>query len=283
MLGFSALAINSASAQTFNVTTHHYDNLRTGWNSTETTLTPAAVGGGTFQLQNQITLDGQVDTQPLLLTNQVINGTTHDVLYVATENDTVYALDAASGAVLLSRSLGTPVPISALPGECNNNSNIIGIDGTPVIDTVAGILYVIAYTYENSQQVYRLHALKVDTLVDAVTPVVISASATLANGQSYEFIPAANRQRAGMLLANGNVYAGFGSFCDINANLSRGWVLGWQTGTLAPLTANKLNNTRAKSPNSFSSVIGLDVRERACLRARPGIFTSLPETRDPPG
>lgn len=198
-----------------------------------------------------MTLDAQVDTQPLLLTNQVINGTTHDVLYVATENDTVYALDAASGAVLLTRTLGTPVPMSALPGECSNNSNIIGIDGTPVIDTVAGILHVIAYTYENSQQVYRLHALKVDTLADAVTPAVISAPATLANGQTYEFIPAANRQRPGMLLANGNVYAGFGSFCDINANLSRGWVLGWQTGTLAPLAANKLNNTRAKSPNSF--------------------------------
>jgi hypothetical protein len=251
MLSLSVLAINAASAQTFNVTTHHYDNLRTGWNSTETTLTPGKVGGGSFQLQNQIALDAQVDTQPLLLTNQTINGATHDVLYVTTENDTVYALDAASGAVLLTRSLGTPVPQSALPGGCGNNSNIIGIDGTPVIDTVAGILYVIAYTYENSQQIYRLHALKVDSLADTVTPVVISASATLANGQTYEFNPAANRQRPGMLLANGNVYAGFGSFCDINANLSRGWVLGWQTGTLAPLAANQLNDARAKSPDSF--------------------------------
>lgn len=251
ILSFSVLAINTAPAQTFNVTTHHYDNLRTGWNSSETTLTPSKVGGASFQLQNQITLDAQVDTQPLLLTNQVINGVTHDVLYVTTENDTVYALDAASGAVLLTRSLGTPVPISALPGECGNNSNIVGINGTPVIDTVAGILYVIAYTYESSQPVYRLHALKVDTLVDAVTPVVISASATLANGLPYDFNPGANRQRAGMLLANGNVYAGFASFCDINANLSRGWVLGWQTGTLAPLAANKLNDTRAKSPSSF--------------------------------
>ena len=134
----SVLAINAASAQTFNVTTHHYDNLRTGWNSTETTLTPGKVGGGSFQLQTQVALDAQVDTQPLLLTNQIINGVTHDVLYVTTENDSVYAMDAASGTILLTRSLGTPVPQSALPGGCGNNSNIIGIDGTPVIDTVAG-------------------------------------------------------------------------------------------------------------------------------------------------
>ena len=248
---FALLAMGAASAQTFNVTTHHYDNLRTGWNSTETALTPAKVGGALFQLQEQIALDAQVDTQPLLLTAQTINGATHDLLYVATENNTVYALDAASGAVLMTRNLGTPVPISALPGGCGNNSNIVGINGTPVIDTVAGILYVIAYTYESNHAVYRLHALNVDTLVDTVTPALISASSTLNNGQGYDFNPAANRQRAGLLLANGNVYAGFASFCDINANLSRGWVLGWQTGTLTPLLNGKLNNTHAASPDSF--------------------------------
>ena len=86
------------------------------------------------------------------LTNQIINGVTHDVLYVTTENDSVYAMDAASGTILLTRSLGILVPQSALPGGCGNNSNIIGIDGTPVIDTVAGILYVIAYTYETARR-----------------------------------------------------------------------------------------------------------------------------------
>ncbi len=251
MLSFTLLAINAASAQSINVTTQHYDNLRTGWNSNEAVLTPSTVAGGSFQLQYTVVLDGQVDAQPLLVTSQIINGGTHDVLYVATENNSVYAVDAASGAILLSQNLGTPVPISALPGKCNNNSNTVGINGTPVIDAVAGILYVITYTLESSHPVYRLHALHIDTLQDSVPSMLISASATLTNGQTYNFTPGSSRQRAALLLANGNVYAGFASFCDFNANISRGWVLGWQTGTLTPLAANKLTNTLAKTPDSF--------------------------------
>jgi len=84
-----------------------------------------------------------------------------------------------------------------------------------------------------------------------VTPVVVSASATLTNGSVYTFNAGVNRQRPGLLLANNTVYAGFGSFCDIAANLSRGWVLGWQAGTLTPLASNKLNDKRPKSPDNF--------------------------------
>ena len=246
------LALTSVAAvQAANVTTHHYDNLRTGWNQSETVLTPNAVRGATFGLLASVPLDEQVDAQPLLLTGQNIAGGLHDVVYVATENDTVYALDAASGAVLLQTSLGTPVPISALPGQCGNNSASVGINGTPVIDAAHGILYVIAYTYTNKKPNYYLHALNIDTLADSVAPLEISATAQLTNNTTYKFNPAANRQRAGMLLANGNVYAGFASFCDINANLSRGWVLGWQTGTLTPLAANELTNKSAVDTDRF--------------------------------
>jgi hypothetical protein len=248
---FCVVIISVASVQAANVTTHHYDNLRTGWNQSETVLTPNAVRGATFGLLASVPLDEQVDAQPLLVTGQTINGALHDVVYVATENDTVYALDAASGAVLLQTSLGTPVPISALPGQCGNNSASVGINGTPVIDSTAGILYVIAYTYSNQKPAYYLHALNIDTLVDTVAPMQISAAAKLANNGTYKFNPAANRQRAGMLLANGNVYAGFASFCDINANLSRGWVLGWQTGTLTPLAANELTDKSALDQDRF--------------------------------
>ena len=246
------LALMSVAAvQAANVTTHHYDNLRTGWNQSETILTPNAVRGASFGLLAAVPLDEQVDAQPLLVTGQNIAGGQHDVVYVATENDTVYALDAASGAILLQTSLGAPVPISALPGECGNNSASVGINGTPVIDSAAGILYVIAYTYTDKKPIYYLHALNIDTLVDTVAPAVISASAKLANNTTYKFNPAANRQRAGMLLANGNVYAGFASFCDINANLSRGWVLGWQAGSLVPLTSNELTNKFALDQDRF--------------------------------
>lgn len=248
----SILVAASAVAESVSVTTHHYDNLRTGWNSNETALTPTAVSGGSFQALHFVTLDDQVDAQPLLVPSQTISGQgLHDVVYVATENNSVYALDAASGAVLLSTNLGTPVPQSALPGQCNNNAANVGIGGTPVIDPVSGTLYVIAYTYANSTPVYTIHALNIDTLKDTVAPVVVKASGVLNNGQTYAFNAGSSRQRAALLLANGNVYAGFASFCDNSANLSRGWVLGWQAGTLTPLPANELTDKQATSPDTF--------------------------------
>jgi hypothetical protein len=251
-LGLSAFALLAGAADAANVTTHHYDTLRTGWNPAETALTPTTVASAAFQLLATVPLDEQVDAQPLLLQAQAIPGQgTHDVVYVATENDTVYAIDAASGTVLLQRSLGTPVPYTALPGQCNNNSDVVGVNSTPVIYPTTGTLYVIAYTYESGQPVYRLHALSVTTLADVATPVVITASAPLTNGDTYTFTPGSSRQRSALLLANGNVYAGFASFCDNNANSSRGWVLGWQAGTLAPLPANQLNNRLGTTPDSF--------------------------------
>jgi hypothetical protein len=239
-------------AHAADVTTHHYDTLRTGWNAAETVLTPAAVSGASFQLSTTVSLDEQVDAQPLLLQAQSIPGQgTHDVVYVATEGDTVYGIDAASGAILMSRSLGTPVPYTALPGGCNNNSDVVGINSTPVIDPTTGTLYVIAYTYESSQPVYRIHALSVTTLADRVAPVVVTASASLTNGDTYTFTPVSSRQRSALLLANGTVYAGFASFCDNNANESRGWVLGWNTRSLVPLPANTLINKLGTSAHQF--------------------------------
>jgi hypothetical protein len=98
---------------------------------------------------------------------------------------------------------------------------------------------------------YYLHELNLSNLSDVVAPVVVSASHTLSNGSSFRFHPKSQRQRAGLLEVNGNVYAGFASFCDFSAASSRGWVLGWQAGSLAPLAANRLNDTLYTSPNSF--------------------------------
>ena len=113
------------------------------------------------------------------------------------------------------------------------------------------MLYVTAYTYESGLPVYRLHALNIGTLADAVTPRLITGSALLFNGSTYHFNPAVSRQRAGLVLANGNVYAAFASFCDLAANLSRGWILGWNATTLVPLAANDLVNRQATSTKSF--------------------------------
>jgi hypothetical protein len=100
-------------------------------------------------------------------------------------------------------------------------------------------------------QTYYLHALSLTTLADLVPPEEISASAPLRGGRTYRFNASVSRQRAALLLANGNIYAGFASFCDVSADQSRGWVLGWNQNTLSPLAANKLNNQLASSPHDF--------------------------------
>lgn len=234
------------------VTTYHNDTMRTGWNHREKHLTPATVSGGTFGMIASASLDDQVDAQPLVIANQTISGKgSHDVVYVATESNTIYAFDAVSGQLLLSSNLGSPVPYTMLPSECGNNGPNIGINSTPVIDPKTGTMYVITYTLESGNQTFRIHALDLSTLTDKTPSVVISASAPLSNGSTYNFTPSVSRQRSALLLANGNVYAGFASFCDVSANLSRGWVLGWQTGTLTPLAGNHLDNTRASSPDNF--------------------------------
>jgi hypothetical protein len=240
-----------ALAQTA-VTTYHYDTYRTGWNNTETTLTPANVGSSSFGLLHNVALDDQVDSQPLVVPGVTITAGTsqgpHDVVYVATEGNTIYAIDVHSGAVLLNPNFGSPVP---MPLGCNNNGPNVGINSTPVIDPSSSTLYVIIYTQDASGPAYRLHALDLGSLTDKVTPQIVSASHTLNNGTTFNFNATYQRQRPGLLLANGNVYAGFGSFCDFNANLSRGWLLGWNTGTLTPLPANRLNDLQPSSPHNF--------------------------------
>ncbi len=253
--GFSlccATAGPAVAGSKVSVTTYHNDNLRTGWNRHEATLTPSAVSGGNFNMIASASLDDQADAQPLVVPHQAISGQgTHEVVYVATESNSIYAIDANNGQVLLRANFGAPVPYYDLPGGCGNNGPNIGIDSTPVIDAKSGTMYVITYTLEGGNQTYRIHALDLSTLADKVPSAVISASALINNGQTYQFQAAQNRQRPALLLSNGNVYAGFGSFCDINANVSRGWVLGWQAGSLTPMAANHLNNTRASSQDSF--------------------------------
>jgi len=90
-------------------------------------LTPTVVSGTTFGLLEQVTLDDQVDAQPLLVTGITIAGAEHDVAYVATENNSVYAVDASSGSLLLHVNLGTPVPQSQLPGACATTVPMSGL------------------------------------------------------------------------------------------------------------------------------------------------------------
>ncbi len=241
----------SALAQT-SVTTYHNDTYRTGWNNHETTLTPANVGSSAFGLLHNVPLDDQVDSQPLVVPGVMItagaNQGQHDVVYVATEGNTIYAIDVHSGAVLLSPNFGKPVQY---PLGCSNNGPNVGINSTPVIDPVSSTLYVVIYTQDLPGPTYRIHALDLGSLTDKVPAQIVGAAHTLSDGTTFYFTATYQRQRPGLLMANGTVYAGFGSFCDFAANVSRGWLLGWSTGSLTPLPANRLNDIQASSPDSF--------------------------------
>lgn len=246
-----------APAAAENVLTYHGNIWRTGWNSHEYQLTQNSVQNGlngmNFRRLHSVVLDEQSDAQPLIVRDQYIkNKGRHDVVYVATENNTLYAIDADTGDVLRKRNFGAAVPESSLPGGCDNNSQFMGIGSTPVIDKKASTMYLIADVYDSGTgPSYFLHAIDLSTLADVTPPVKVTASAALTNGHTYDFDAQVSRQRSALLLFKGNVYAGFASYCDVNADQSRGWLLGWNSGTLNPLAANELTNTRGTSPDTF--------------------------------
>ena len=237
-MALSSLWIGSASA--INVTTYHYDNFRTGWNPNETVLTPASVGEGTFGILANVVATGNIGTQPLIVQGVSIAGGTHDVVYLGTNADNVEAFDATSGQKLLSVNLGTPPPKTIFPIPVQ-----VGVPSTPVIDTTQNAMFVLTCTYENNLPVYRLHKLNLSTLTDMVPSVVVAGSTKLVSGQVVQFQALVQRQRPALLEANGKIYAGFGSFSDLAQTTSRGWLLGWNATTLAPMTTNEVTNTRA--------------------------------------
>lgn len=213
-----------------NVTTYHYDNARTGQNTRETVLTTANVNYSTFGQLFWVPLDGQVYAQPLVLSNVSIGGGTHNVVYVATENNSLYAIDANNGAVYWQQSLmnagATPVPYTDLCEQTNNITPKIGITGTPVIDTSTSTIYVVTSTKESGVYYQRLHALDVVTHAEKFGgPVVISGSY---QGAVFSAIHQLNR--AGLLLENGHIVVAFGQHCN---NEGYGWVMSYKKSTLA--------------------------------------------------
>ncbi len=251
--GLSRLALSAcvfaaciATAHAYNMTTYHNEPRRTGWNDQETILTAANVASSKFVNLKQIALSNQVDAQPLVISASTLashglaSKFPNDVVYIATEGNDVLAIDSVTGVTLMKRNLGKPVAMANLPGGCNNNSNVVGITGTPVIDLGALVLYVIAYTWENNAPVYRLRAINLTDFSERQASVVVAATGKLSDGTTAALNAATQRQRPALLLLNGAVYAGFGSFCDLMSTASRGWVLGWRASNLAPLTSSEL-------------------------------------------
>ncbi len=224
-----------------NVTTYQYDNTRAGANKQETILTPGNVTVTQFgQLFSQ-SVDGYVYGQPLYLAGVSIPGMgTHNVVYVATEHDSVYAFDADSSMASLWKVSLIPVGGTTVPAsdtECSQIEPELGITSTPVIDPQTGTIYVVAMTKESGNYVQRLHALNAATGTEQPnSPVVIQATypGTGEGGTALVFQPKAYKQRPGLLLLNGVVYTFWSSHCDLGTY--HGWIMGYDEQTLQQVT-----------------------------------------------
>jgi hypothetical protein len=268
VLGEASVHSNVIVAGCTNVSTYHNDNARTGWNSAEYTLTPDNVTPGQFGLIHTVVLGEQdaklpqydiatqVDAQPLILTNQLINGTIYNsVVYVATEGNVVYAIDGWTGDIILHRSLGTPWKP---PSNCHNNAAYIGVNSTPTIDIASNTLYVMADLADGDGNAsWRLFALDLGTLEDHHEPLAVSSTRPygLANTPDVVtyFNPNFQRQRVALLELNQNIYVGFASYCDNNLNSpvsqTRGWLFGFSGGGTEQMNGYTL--TDKESPRSF--------------------------------
>src|SRR5580692_8611424 len=232
------------------VLTQRNDNARTGQNLSETTLNTSNVNVSGFGKIFYRTVDGFIYAQPLYVPGLTIQGATHNVVYVATEHNSVYAFDADNPnepAPLWQVNLGTSVPsqdICIISGDTNpadcpyyDISPEIGITSTPVIDPVAGIMYVVNRTKNTSNSTYHdyLHALNLTTGVEELGGPVeivaqVSGTASGSVGGVLTFNPAYQNQRPSLLLLNGYIYIGFGSVGDIGTY--HGWVMSYNASTL---------------------------------------------------
>jgi Chitobiase/beta-hexosaminidase C-terminal domain/Legume lectin domain len=229
----------SVYAQT-NILTQHYDNARTGQNTAETILTPANVNSTTFGKLFALGVDGYVYAQPLYVSGVVMpGGGTHNVLYVATEHDSLYAFDADTGGAPLWYVTFLVNGASTLStSDVGNTQDIhpeMGITGTPVIDDSTKTLYVVVNTKESGALIYRLHALDIATGAEKFGgPVELSGSvpgtAPDGNGSSVPFNVQWANQRPGLLLQAGYVFIGFASHGDNGP--WHGWILGYNATTL---------------------------------------------------
>jgi protocatechuate 3,4-dioxygenase beta subunit len=223
------------------VLTHHNDVARTGQNLNETMLTPANVNASSFGKLFVQKVDGSIVGQPLYVPNvQFPNGTTHNVVYVATQHDSVFAFDADNNIGANANPLWTVNYPKSIPdtseyyGCGTPGYTEIGIMGTPVIDPTTNTLYVVSKTLVSGQYFFNLHALDITSGAEKFGgPVAINA--TVQTGSTtITFTPSIQLQRPALLLLNGAVYIGFGSNgCDTFSY--HGWLLSYSASTLQQL------------------------------------------------
>ncbi len=239
------LLIAGAAWSQVSVSTQHNDLLRTGWNNKEIKLQPSNVNSRQFGKVFKVTIDDQVYAQPLVAGNINISGGIHNVVYAATVNNTIYAIDGDCGTIYWSKNY-TPATqrpprntdmTGADNGHYNDFSGNIGIVGTPVIDTVAQTMYFVARSTNGAGGFYQyLHAIDIKTGNErGGSPVLIAASVIGDSGDSNVggeilFEPQKNNQRQALTLYNGRIYITYAAHGDWPPY--HGWVLSYDAATL---------------------------------------------------
>ena len=264
------IALEARSLLNADVLTYQYNNSRTGADLQETTLTPSKVNSAQFGRVSFIHVDGKVDAQPLYVAGLAIpNHGTHDVLFVATENDSLYAFDADDAELLWHDGpSGTPtsllkpgeVPVQANDIAGNQFGSELGILDTPVINGATRTIYLEAESraLNNGKLVFyqRIHAIDITTGVERLPPRTIDASITypgsnpVGNGKFVSFDPAQYKERDALTLSNGVVYTAWASNADVPPYT--GWVIGFRASDLG--VAAILN----VDPNGFPAAAAVD-------------------------
>jgi hypothetical protein len=229
----------AASISAVNVLTVHNDNARTGQNLNESILTTSNVNSANFGKLGTLSVDGLVDAEPLYVSNLTVAGSAHNVAFVVTEHDSVYAFDADTFSQLWKVSLLGSNETTSDNRGCSQVTPEIGITSTPVIDLTAGThgtIFAVAMSKDNSGNYHqRLHALDITTGAElSGSPVTIQATfpgtgENSSNG-NVVFDPAQYKERASLLLMNHVVYTSWASHCDHQPYT--GWLISYNESTL---------------------------------------------------
>lgn len=265
------------------VLTWHNDAARTGQNLKESLLTPMGLNASTFGLLANIPVDGKVDAQPLYVSALNVNGMgTHNVLFVATEHDTVYAIDADTGSAYWQTSILLGGESTSDARSCSQVAPEIGITSTPVIDRRAGphgTIFLVGMSKDGAGNYYqRLHALDLSTGAERPgSPVSVQATYPGTGSNSFNgsviFDPKQYKDRPALLLLNGSVLTSWSSHCDIVPYT--GWVIAYSENTLQQTAViNFAPNGADASPWNAGAGPAADVSGNVYLALGNGTFDS---------
>jgi hypothetical protein len=240
-----AIGVSTSALGTLNVLTRAYDNRRSGANTAESILTPSNVGSGNLGRLFQVQVDDEVYAQILYASAVPLPGGSRNVIYVATANNSIYAIDADTGVVIWQKNYTTAFVSTATaptwqqvgpqtnPPGCPAYHSHVGLIATPVIDASTSKMYFVTHTIENGSMVYRIHG------IDILSGAEASGSGTIMTASGFD--STIQNQRAGLALDNGAVYVAFASYCDSNGDNNptgyHGWVFAYDSSRFYQISA----------------------------------------------